>query len=37
MVDRRWLHHHLMGDKREHLFVIALVVPKLVTMLSLDF
>jgi len=39
-VDRRWLNHrrhHLLGDKREHLFVVALIVSKPVTMLSLDF
>jgi len=37
MLDRQRLHHYLLEDKREHLFVVALIVSESVTMLSLDF
>jgi len=36
LVGRRRLRHDLLGDEREHLVVVALIVSESVTMLSLD-
>jgi len=36
LVRRRRLHHHILGDVREHLVVVAPIVSESVTMLSLD-
>jgi len=37
LVRCRGLHHDLLGDERENLVVVALIVSGTVTMLSLDF